>query len=98
MEHKGKVEEGRWMSALKRGLFTPSEFCLSWTLYLIMTSLTFVFNLAKIIIFTEDHRGAKLELENQAGPFVLAALISVQTGIWFLSPPAVRNTSSYLSN
>lgn len=48
--------------------------------YIIMTSLTFVFHLSKIIIFTEAHIWAKLELENQAGPFVLPSLMSVQRG------------------
>lgn len=45
------------MSALKGGLFTPSSKNKNPELpfYLIMTSLTFVFNLSKIIIFPEDH-------------------------------------------
>ena len=99
---RGKVEEGEVNVCFKEGsLLTPvfKNENPELPFYLITTSVTFVFNLSKIIIFTEDHMWAKPELENQAGPFVLPALMSTQRGIWFLLPPPVwTRVPTYVTN
>lgn len=54
----GTVEGARWtLSAFKRGLFTQmlKNNNPELPFHLIMTSLTFVFNLSKIIIFVKGH-------------------------------------------